>query len=78
MAQGSNNLNCGGYIDANARTAQNYSYNSSKNSETLTCLSIQLYLPYLVLVFLVAGVFKLLYDRGTDMFGGSQQQQGGY
>lgn len=76
IAQGSNFLNCPGFIDANARPAQNYSYNSSKPSEGLSCLSVKLYLPYLFLVFLIAGVGKLLYDRGTDFMGGNSQPPG--
>lgn len=72
IAQGSNFLNCQGFIDDRAGVYQNYSYNSSKQTENLSCLAINLYLPYLFLVFLIAGVSQVLYNRGTDAFGGNQ------
>lgn len=74
IAQGSNNLNCAGFVDPSASASQNYSYNVSKGSENLSCLAIKLYLPYLFLVFLITGVSKLLYDRGLDFFSDGQQQ----
>ena len=78
IAQGNTNLNCRGFVDSQASAIQNYSYNASRSSENLSCLAIKLYLPYLFLVFLIAGVSKLLYDRGLDLFsGGSQQGAGG-
>lgn len=74
MAQGSDNLNCKGYIDPDATAGQNYSYNSSINTDSLSCLAIKLYLPYILLVFLVGGLLKVLYDRGSDVIdaGGAQ------
>lgn len=75
FAEGSNNLNCNGYVDPSARASQNYSYNASLPSSTTTCLALNMYLPYIVLVFLVAGVSRLIYERTAD-FGGSSDQGG--
>lgn len=82
MANGNDALNCKGYIDEDANgplgsTYQNASYDSSKNTDNLSCLAIKLYLPYLFMVFLIAGVGKLLYDKGLDVIS-PQQQSGGY
>jgi len=76
IAQGNNFLNCRGFIDNNAGPAQNYSYNSSKSTENLSCLALKLYLPYIFLVFLIAGISKLLYERGIDFVGGGDQSGG--
>lgn len=35
--KGSNSANCVGYVDPSANSAQNYSYNSSLSSDTITC-----------------------------------------
>lgn len=70
IAQQSDYLNCQGYVfDGNANNT--LSYNSSLASNTLACLSIRLYLPYIILVVLIGGVSKLLVDRA---FGGAPQQ----
>ena len=73
IAQGSNSLNCKGYIDSDATNAGNYSYNSSIATDSLSCLAIKLYLPYILLVFLVGGLLKVLYDKGSDVISGEQQ-----
>ena len=72
MAMGSNNLNCQGYADPAATASVNYSYNATKNptSDTLSCLAIKLYLPYILMVFLIGGVIRLLYDKSVDFLGG--------
>lgn len=67
-AQQSDYLNCQGYID-NGNANNTLSYNSSLASNTLACLSIRLYLPYVILVVLIGGVTKLLAER----VGGSPQ-----
>jgi len=66
IARQSNNLNCVGYNDTSDPTL---SYNASLDTDTTACLAINLYLPYILLVVLIGGVSKLLYDRTT---GGSQ------
>lgn len=76
FSQASNSLNCPGYIDDNANAIQNFSYNSSKSSSSLTCMVTTLFLPYIFIAFLIAGVSKLLYDRGGDIFGIAETQPG--
>lgn len=70
MAQQSDALNCRGYIDPYATATSNLSYNASLPTNTLACLSIDLYLPYIVLAVLIGAVSKLLYGR----IGGSEPQ----
>lgn len=83
MAQQSDNLNCRGYI-ADGNPGSKYSFNASLNDNQsgnpIACLAIKLYLPYLLIVFLIGGVSKILYDRTGDAFGMTDQQQnyGGY
>ena len=62
IAQQSNSLNCNGYYD-NGNPNATLSYNSSLATNTLACVSIRLYLPYIVLVVLIGGVSKLLFGR---------------
>lgn len=64
IAQQSDYLNCQGY-SFNGDENNSLSYNSSLASNTLACLSIRLYLPYIVLVVLIGGVSKLLVDRSA-------------
>ena len=75
LAQQSDSLNCEGYVDTDAVTGGiNYSYNSSLESQTLACVAVDLYLPYILLVVLVGGVTWILASgRRQDPYGG-----GGY
>ena len=64
MAQESSFLNCQGYRylgDVN----NTRSYNDSLPSNTLACLSISLYLPYIVMAVLIAGVSRVIMGRIT-------------
>lgn len=62
IAQQSDELNCAGYVD-NGNPNSTLSYNSSLATNTLACVAIRLYLPYIVLIVLVGGVSKLLASR---------------
>lgn len=63
LAQQSDHLNCRGYIyDGNVN--HSLSYNDSKKSNTLACMSVDLYLPYILLAVLIAAVSKLIIGRG--------------
>jgi hypothetical protein len=62
IAQQSDSLNCPGY-KLNGNASDPLSYNSALASNTLACLAIQLYLPYIVLAVLIGGVSKLLVSR---------------
>lgn len=73
MAQQSDNLNCAGYkYGGNANDP--LSYNSSLNTNSISCMAIKLYIPYIVLGVLIAGVALIFYGR--SMAGGADQQYG--
>lgn len=57
-------LNCPGY-EHDADPTNVLSYNSSLDSETVSCLAFDLYLPYIILVIVVGGVSKLIMGRGA-------------
>lgn len=72
LAQQNDALNCEGYKDPNAVAGGvNHSYNSSLETQTLACVAIDLYLPYILLVVLVGGVTWILSSgRRQDQYGG--------
>jgi len=72
IVQQSDSLNCNGYV-YNGDATHALSYNSSLTSNSMACLAIKLYLPYILLAVLIGGVAKLLAGRG---FGGGDV--GGY
>jgi len=64
MGMQSNALNCKGYyVDGNINNS--LSYNASLPTNTLACLSISLYLPYIVMAVLIAGVSRVILGRIT-------------
>ncbi len=68
IAQQSDNLNCKGYIyegDPNHQLSFNETLDGGQSGSPLACLAIKLYLPYIFLVFLVAGIGKVLYEKVT-------------
>ena len=73
LSQQSNFLNCAGYIH-NGNAANPLSFNSTLNGgesgSPLSCIAIRMYLPYLLMVFLIAGVAKLLYNQTSDYLTG--------
>ena len=62
ISKQSDNLNCAGF-KYNGDENHRLSYNSSLETDATSCLAIALYLPYIILVVLIGGVTKLLYDR---------------
>ena len=70
MAQQSDNLNCKGFVyDGSATNV--LSYNSTMlTKSSIGCMAIKLYIPYIVLGVLIAGVAMIFYGR----MGGGQQQ----
>ena len=67
QAQGSNSLNCPGYIDV-YNDGGNYTYNATHPTSALACMGVKLYLPYVVLGVLIASVGVLF---GMKSMGGS-------
>jgi hypothetical protein len=72
MAQQSDNLNCANYAyNGYLPGTHVLSYNSSLATNSIACLAIKLYLPYIVLGVLIAGVALIFYGRsGQDQMGG--------
>ena len=64
MAQQSNALNCQGYKYL-GNPNNTLSYNDSLPTNTLSCLSIDLYLPYIIMAVLIAGVSRVIMGRIT-------------
>ena len=59
MVQQSDALNCNGYVDS-GDVDSSLSYNSSLETNTMACLAIKLYLPYILLAVLIGGVATLM------------------
>jgi|TARA_Y100000034_G_scaffold19770_1_gene22430 hypothetical protein len=80
LMQQSDSLNCKGFI-FDGDSTHTLSFNSSKNnnasSSPLACLSLKLYLPYILLVFLIGGITAVLGNRAGEMFGFDTGQQFG-
>ena len=64
MGQQSNALNCQGYY-YQGNPNSTLSYNATLPSNILACLSIDLYLPYIVMAVLIAGVSRVIMGRIT-------------
>jgi hypothetical protein len=73
-----NALNCKSNMNKCEISAGVPCYNSSKNSETVGCAMIDLYIPYIVIVVLIAGVAKLMANRVESFVGPQQSAYPGY
>ena len=76
IAQQSDNLNCYGYIyngNVNHTLSCNGSLNNNQSGSPLACLALKLYLPYILLVFLIGGITAVLGNRAEEMFGIPQE-----
>ena len=61
MAQQSDSMNCPGYVDT---LNPSLSYNATIGTKSsIGCMSIKLYLPYIVLGVLISGVALIFYGR---------------
>lgn len=67
-AQQSDYLNCKGY-SYNGDPNNVLSYNTTLKSNTLACISIDLYLPYIIMAVLIAGVSRVILGRITTESG---------
>ncbi len=73
-ARGSDGLNCVSTKSVCSSSAEPC-YNVSLESQTTSCLVLDIYLPYIIIVVLLMSVAALMAGR-SDMFGmGGQQQQ---
>ena len=76
-ARGSNGLNCVSTLRPNCTAFAEPCYNSSVDSQTTSCLILDIYLPYIIIVVLLMGVAGLMAGR-SGMFGMGQQPQPQY
>jgi len=72
--KGSNSANCPGYIDPNANAVVNYSYDSTKNTETITC-SVLNFTPGM---WVLAVVFAIISGILSGRFASQEPQQPAY
>ena len=66
MAQQSDNMNCKGYAyngDATHSLSYNATLAAGGSTSSIGCMAIKLYLPYIVLGVLIAGVAMIFYGR---------------
>ena len=67
MAQQSDNMNCKGYTDV---ADASLSYNATIGvKSSIGCMAIKLYLPYIILGVLIAGVAMIFYGRQSQPLG---------
>lgn len=78
-ARGSDGLNCVTTVEANLCNsgASEPCYNATMDAQTTSCLVLDIYLPYIIIVVLLMGVGALVGQR-SGMFGGGQAQQPAY
>ena len=71
IAQQSDNLNCNGYVHAGS-AANALSFNSTmdggSSGSPIGCIALKLYLPYILLVFLVYGLFAAITGGAKNYF----------
>jgi hypothetical protein len=80
MAQQSDSLNCKGYIyggNVNHTLSFNSTLNGGASGSPIACIALKLYLPYILLIFLIGGVAMILGGKG-DVFGFGDSQQQAY
>lgn len=80
MAQQSDSLNCKGYIfegDSSNALSYNSTLNGGNSGSPLACMSIKLYLPYILLVFLIWGITSVIGGKSADMIGIDTSGTGG-
>lgn len=78
LAMQSDSLNCNGYIyegNVNHTLSFNSSLHGGASGSPLACLALKLYLPYILLIFLIGGIAAVLANRSENLFFGAQQQQ---
>ena len=72
IAQQSDNMNCRGYVfngNENHTLSFNETLNGGDSGSPIGCLALKLYLPYILLVFLIGGLAAVLGGRADRAFG---------
>jgi len=78
MAQQSDSLNCKGFIyngNINHTLSFNSSLNGGASGSPIACLALKLYLPYILLIFLIGGVAAVLGNKSQDLSFGTEPAQ---
>jgi len=81
LAQQSDSLNCKGFIydgDSTHALSYNNTLDGGASGSPLACISIKLYLPYILLVFLVAGLMAVLQNKAGTLVGFSESAEAPY
>ena len=77
LANNSDNLNCKGYI-YEGNVSHPLSFNNLSNGgasgSPIACIALKLYLPYVLLVFLIGGIAAVLTSRSEQLIFGTEQQ----
>jgi len=76
-ARGSDGLNCVSTTSLCNSGDAEPCHNASMDIQTTSCLVLDIYLPYIIIVVLLMGVGALTAQR-SGMFGGGQPQQQAY
>lgn len=76
-ARGSDGLNCVSTTSICSASQGEPCYNSSIDVQTTSCLVLDIYLPYIIIVVLIMGVGALVGQK-SGMFGGGMQAQPQY
>ncbi len=76
-ARGSTGLNCVSTTSLCNSGDAEPCYNASIDVETTSCLILDIYLPYIIVVVLIMGVGALMSQK-AGLFGGGQMQQPAY
>lgn len=75
LAQQSDALNCKGFV-FNGNTNHTLSFNATldggSSGNPLACIALKLYLPYILLIFLVGGLSLVLANKASSLFGQEQ------
>ncbi len=72
LAQQSDSLNCKGFIyggNENHTLSYNNTLHGGQSGNPIACLSLKLYLPYILMVFLIGGLASVLAGRGSEIIG---------
>ncbi len=72
LAQQSDALNCKGFIfggNENHSLSFNSSLHGGASGNALACITLKLYLPYILLVFMIGGISSVLGGRGAELMG---------
>ena len=78
MAQQSDGLNCKGFIyDGNSTHTLSFNNvtDGGQSGSPIACLALKLYLPYILLVFLIGGVSAVLGGKSEHLSFGTESQE---